>query len=324
VTRPGGALLRSWILLATTVSVGCGRLDYRALSFDATIAPQTDAALLDADTALDATGADAARLDGASGDGGDVPTTCLEHSVWGDLHAVAGLGSGDDDSPSLSADGLTMLFGSVRSGARQIHFARRPSRTAPFETPAIVAELTATGEENLSPTISGDALTLSFLRYAPFQCPWLATRASPTDPWSSFVRQDALCGDTAFIGPELTDDGLAIYYNDFSARIYVARRSAITEAFAPGALVPELSGGWPTLSSDELEIWFTGVDEDIWTSRRSDVGSPFEPPVPVSELSTASSEGDPAISSDGLELFFGTDRSGGSNEIWVATRTCTR
>jgi len=82
----------------------------------------------------------------------------------------------------------------------------------------------------------------------------------------------------------------------------------------------------PTLTSDLLDLYFTsdrGSDgADVWTAHRASPGDPFDPPTLVAEVSTPMYETSPAISLDGLSLYFGSDRDGGAGaiDIWSATR----
>lgn len=82
----------------------------------------------------------------------------------------------------------------------------------------------------------------------------------------------------------------------------------------------------PTLTADLLELFFTsgrGSDSaDVWTARRTSTQDPFAAPALVSEISTSSFETSPAVSLDGLTLYYGSDRSGGLGEvdIWQVTR----
>jgi OOP family OmpA-OmpF porin len=82
----------------------------------------------------------------------------------------------------------------------------------------------------------------------------------------------------------------------------------------------------PTLTADLLELFFTsgrGADSaDVWTARRTSTQEPFGTPAIVSEISTSSFETSPAVSLDGLTLYYGSDRSGGLGEvdIWQVTR----
>lgn len=85
----------------------------------------------------------------------------------------------------------------------------------------------------------------------------------------------------------------------------------------------------PTLTADLLEIYVTSDragglgKDDTWVAKRTTVDEPFNTPVPVPNVNSASEESSPAVSLDGLTLWFASDRSGGAGgmDIWVATRT---
>lgn len=49
---------------------------------------------------------------------------------------------------------------------------------------------------------------------------------------------------------------------------------------------------------------------------------PFGTPAPVADINTTSAEDDPSLTADGLELYFNSNRPGGTggNDMWVATR----
>jgi hypothetical protein len=84
----------------------------------------------------------------------------------------------------------------------------------------------------------------------------------------------------------------------------------------------------PTLTGDLLEIYFTsnrdgGVgDGDVWVAKRTDPSAPFGTPALVDDVNTDSFETSSAISTDGLTLWFGSDRAGGlgMTDIWVSQR----
>lgn len=84
----------------------------------------------------------------------------------------------------------------------------------------------------------------------------------------------------------------------------------------------------PTLTRDLLEIYFISDredgsgDHDIWFARRSSVDEPFGEPEELSAINTADFESSPALSADGLTLWFGSDREGGQGgvDIWVTHR----
>ena len=82
----------------------------------------------------------------------------------------------------------------------------------------------------------------------------------------------------------------------------------------------------PTLTADLLELFFTSGradnSADVWTARRASPQDPFDAPAIVAEVSTSSFETSPAVTLDGLTLYYGSDRSGGLGEvdIWQVTR----
>lgn len=81
--------------------------------------------------------------------------------------------------------------------------------------------------------------------------------------------------------------------------------------FPPSSVVelndPEAKDQDPTLTEDQLEIFFfsdRSGNADIWRSVRADGEAPWEPPVVVAELNSAEIEQNPAISRDGLRIWF--------------------
>lgn len=83
----------------------------------------------------------------------------------------------------------------------------------------------------------------------------------------------------------------------------------------------------PTLTGDSLQIFFTtnrnnGSNTDVWFARRSAAGDPFGSPEIVPVVNSDDRETSAAISSDGLTLWFGSDRPGGAGnvDIWVSER----
>jgi Tol biopolymer transport system component len=100
--------------------------------------------------------------------------------------------------------------------------------------------------------------------------------------------------------------------------------------FDPPELVAELSvpakTDNPSLTADMLEMFFTsernGGPADIFVAERSERSAPFGPAERVAALSAAGVETSPAVSADGLTIWFASDRAGGQGDldIWVATR----
>jgi len=81
----------------------------------------------------------------------------------------------------------------------------------------------------------------------------------------------------------------------------------------------------PTFTGDMLELYFMSTragTKDLWTSQRTGADQPWGTPSRVPELSSSNDEWCPAISLDGLRLWFASDRSTpGRAQLWQATRT---
>jgi Tol biopolymer transport system component len=141
--------------------------------------------------------------------------------------------------------------------------------------------------------------------------------------------------------PTITPDGLQLYFHASgrpgglgSDDIYRATRIG-SASFDSGTLVPELSTtgpeGAPDLSPDGLTVYWSsnragGVGgNDIWTATRPNLGASFGPAENLTTVNSTESETGPAISADGLDLFFSSRRPGGpgSVNVWTASRPST-
>jgi hypothetical protein len=81
----------------------------------------------------------------------------------------------------------------------------------------------------------------------------------------------------------------------------------------------------PYVSGDESELYFvfhlgdTGLDDDIFVAPRAD--GHFIAPTPIAALVAPSSERAPVVSSDGLRLYFASDRVGSMGyDIYLSSR----
>jgi len=104
-------------------------------------------------------------------------------------------------------------------------------------------------------------------------------------------------------------------------------------AFSSPSLIGPLSAAGfndddPTVTGDLRELFFNSNREgnsDLWFSVRDSVDQPWGDPqkVPGTGINTTSNETAPEISSDGLTLYFSSNRSGGkgSQDIYITTRT---
>jgi len=85
----------------------------------------------------------------------------------------------------------------------------------------------------------------------------------------------------------------------------------------------------PTISADGLTLFFSSArgggqgGEDLWMCRRGSPSEPFGEPVNLGPIVNSSAlDGDPALSADGLTLFFHSNRPSGQGgmDIWTCSR----
>ncbi|MGB8297131.1 MAG: hypothetical protein WCG85_17010 [Polyangia bacterium] len=80
----------------------------------------------------------------------------------------------------------------------------------------------------------------------------------------------------------------------------------------------------PSLTGDELEIYFsaseTGGNFQIWSSARATSDAAWNTASMVIELSSSGTNQDPAISPNGLTIYFASDRAGAGYRLYVSQR----
>jgi hypothetical protein len=195
-----------------------------------------------------------------------------------------------------------------------------------------------------SPTVSADERTLLFTsnRMDGQEDLFMSTRQRKDDPWGEAVRlgspvNDPVADDNAL---RLSKDGKALYFSSQrpggfgSSDLYVTRRPSPSRPWEPpenlGPLInTEAFEAFPTPSADGNTLYFNrsttfdSPDSDIWVTTRSTEheawGAPERLPEPIRGPRADFS---PAISADGLRLYFASDRPGniGFVDLWVARR----
>lgn len=150
------------------------------------------------------------------------------------------------------------------------------------------------------------------------------------------------------LGPELSDDGLTIYFQHQqyagNADIYTASRPTLESPWQDvrpieGPVNTTRGEASPAVSPDGLELYFddghrSGYPEplrpegtggpDIWSTRWDpESESWLEPTNLGSPINTSFRDYSPNFSADGLELYFASDRPGGEgvSDLWVSTRS---
>jgi len=195
--------------------------------------------------------------------------------------------SGYEWYPSIRADGLEMYFESDRPGGvgtYDIWVSTRETKEDDWGAPTNLGAPINTPDWQNTPTISADGLELYYNDWVL----WVVRRATVSDPWGE-PENDSLININASIMYStqcLSSDGLSIFLasrNDWD--LYVSTRPTRDDLWSePVNLGPTVNG----------------VNSDITTENYC-----------------------PAISADGLLLFFASNRDGGSggHDLWMTRRS---
>ena len=212
-----------------------------------------------------------------------------------------------------------------------------------FGTPANLGSMVNTSSDDTEPAISTDGLELYFASYQPGgfgDCDiWVTTRATMDDEWGEPTNLGPLINSSIYEGgPCPSVDGLTLYFANNNDGIMVTRRATKSDNWGtPVALGPALNIGtadsaFPAISFDGLQLYFSEHSlprpggfggADLWMSARSAVSDAWDPPLNLGPtVNSSSHDRFPSISTDGLSLFFNSNRPGGhgGHDIWFAMR----
>lgn len=269
------------------------------------------------------------------------PCTAPELGAFQAPELVAGLGvSGDLWGPSLSADGLTLVFGA--GFPENIFAATRTAQAAPFSAASALAGVNSAANEG-TPFLSADGLTLYLYSMglpeggAADRNLQRATRAALTASFGAPVPLTSLNTTADEQNPWVSTDELRIVFDsnraggEGSNDLWLARRVSKTGDFEAPINLDELnttaSEEGATLSDSELDIIFASSRSggqgnlDLWLASRSSTASDFSAPVNLQVVNSSGLDLDPALSADGSELFFSSSRSG-AQQLYRSARSC--
>jgi len=217
---------------------------------------------------------------------------------WGEAVNLGPIvnGSDWDNAPDISADGLSLYFGSRRVGGYgdfDLWVTTRATKDEEWEEPVNLGTVVNSASEEFAPSISADGLSLYFTSNRPGGIGnddiWVVTRATTDDPWEQPVNLGSVVNSSRYEAmPDISTDGLTLFFCDFMGG-----------PFRPGGY-----GG-----------------QDIWVTMRASTNDPWGEPVNLGPVVNSSSfDFSPNISADGSTLYFTSDR-GGANpfevvEIW--------
>ena len=164
---------------------------------------------------------------------------------------------------------------------------------------------------------------------------WVSTRATREDDWGAPTNLGPSINTPDWQNvPCISADGLELYYSDWG--LWVVRRATISDPWGEpenDSLInintsKEGASSTPKLSSDGLSLFLSSRNDwDLYVSTRPTRDDPWSEPVnlgpTVNGLDSAWESYCPAISADGLVLFFSCNRPGGSGgeDLWMTRRS---
>lgn len=198
-----------------------------------------------------------------------------------------------------------------------------------------------------APIVSNDGLELFFSsnRADPEFAMYRATRMSISDPFGNVTRLDSINSVAEDDPADISPDGLTLYFaseragGEGSFDLYAATRPALDQPFGDvTSLGKGVNGpfddGSARVSTDGLSMVFHSLRPgeggyDVYTARRTDTNEAFSDVQPLAGVNSALDEFRPALSANGLTLFFSDfltgQRPGGAGfiDLWVTSRDAT-
>ena len=227
----------------------------------------------------------------------------------------------------------------------------RAQKYSEWSTPVNLGPNVNSSSMDRAPAISKDGLSLYFASNRPDadlsgEDIYVSQRETRDSEWGLAMKLGPNINTTASeLAPALSRDGHLLFFASNRTTegwqggvdIWVSRREHTHDDFAwqpaenlgPGVNSSTLDEGASYFENDEVgvpQLYFSsgrlsGGPGQIFVSEQAADGS-FGPAVLVLELSGLGNTRRPSIRHDGLEIFFGSERSGvpNSQDLWVATR----
>lgn len=248
----------------------------------------------------------------------------------------------DDESPSISADGLILVFFSTRPGGYgelDLWMTTRTTTSEPWGESVNMGPIVNSPDVDWCPSISSDGCTLYFgsrraggLGNSDI---WVTTRITREDDWSEPVNVGSNVNTAGNDGtPFISEDGLELYFSSLfrdggygGDDIWVSTRETKEDEWGvPTNLGAVINTGdeeiLPILSNDGLSLFYSSGligparpgglgGSDIWMARRESRDSEWTEPVNLgAPVNSSISEWGPSISADGSTLYFSAGEFG--------------
>lgn len=214
----------------------------------------------------------------------DLPDSALAlgpYGAWGPVVDLSSLNSSDDDlAPTLSRDGLEIVFNSNRGGEYTLYTATRTSRDASFGTPALIPVIDPKNALEYDAQLSWDGLELFYVSTEAPAGVRRLMRATASLPWEPPTLVSELANRE---GPSLIDDSRLIVALAGIGGIEEWARPKRSDSWSLVRTHSALVGmSWAGVRSDGLETFVTKVDNGkMYRATRATIDDQFGTPTPV-------------------------------------------
>jgi Tol biopolymer transport system component len=255
--------------------------------------------------------------------------------------------SASDHPGRISVDGLRLYFSSRRpegifSEWYDIWVTARPTKDDPWEEPVYLGPAINTANSDFEPDITPDELTLVFTRFGSGGPPnwdvWITTRSTTNDPWGSPMNLGTANDSAGDGGPSISADGLTIFFESNRSGghgdwdVWMTTRPTIDDPWGESinldsTINSSRRDGEPSISADGRMLFFSSErpggtgGSDLYVTTRPTTNDPWGTPINLGQtVNSSANDGQPAISLDGRELYFRSNRPGGQggHDIWQA------
>jgi len=228
-----------------------------------------------------------------------------------------------ETDPSITADGLDIVFASDRPGgvgAMDLYRAHRNSITEPFGMPVLIAELSTIAADQAA-ELSGDGLTIYVRKMGTTsQDIFTARRATRQSMFDTPTLELDFSSTEEETNPAISADGLTFsttreVLTNTDRELYIYQRMNLNKPWGAARRMTELStpgtDSGAAFTGDGLAVMFH-TDRiaaapnmaDLFVATRTSRSDPFDPPIPVTEVNTAGNESDPTLTGDFRYLVF--------------------
>jgi hypothetical protein len=235
-----------------------------------------------------------------------------------------------DRNPSLTADGLRLVFRSFRDGESRLFEARRQSVGEPFRDVRRIEELGGADGRINAPFLSADGLSLLFSRHPSGEGGnhhlWVSRRSTRDAPWETPTGLGAgVNSDYDEGNPALSPDGSVLYFtrwrspaqgHDLMQARWTGERWAEVRPIDPG-INTAIDEWCPRPLADGKAFAFHRGAEGNWL-----LATPAGDGWAVEPILSGRGYGPPSFTGDGRTVVFGSDMPGGSGkfDLWQMHR----